>query len=98
MAEIDILVSHIQKTNVLALGFGHSKTDIDWVSSVAFPAIIIASANAYTLYTEHEEHLKHGPPLEDRVEYAYMNIRTKNFPWGDGDKVSCCAVTLNAEC
>ena len=28
------------------------------------------------------------PPLEDRVEYPYMNIRTKAYPWGDGDKVS----------
>ena len=28
------------------------------------------------------------PPLEERTEYPYQNIRTKNFPWGDGDKVS----------
>lgn len=28
------------------------------------------------------------PPLEERVEYPYQNIRTKNFAWGDGDKVS----------
>lgn len=28
------------------------------------------------------------PPLEERVEYPYQNIRTRNFPWGDGDKVS----------
>jgi cytochrome c oxidase subunit 6a len=27
------------------------------------------------------------PPLEERVEYPYQNIRTRNFPWGDGDKV-----------
>jgi len=27
------------------------------------------------------------PPLEERVEYPYQNIRTKNFTWGDGDKV-----------
>lgn len=26
------------------------------------------------------------PPLEERVEYPYQNIRTKNFPWGNGDK------------
>jgi len=26
------------------------------------------------------------PPPEERVEYPYQNIRTKNFPWGDGDK------------
>ncbi len=28
------------------------------------------------------------PPLEERTEYPYQNIRTKNFCWGDGDKVS----------
>lgn len=28
------------------------------------------------------------PPLEERTEYPYQNIRVKNFPWGDGDKVS----------
>jgi cytochrome c oxidase subunit 6a len=27
-------------------------------------------------------------PLEERPEYPYQNIRTKNFFWGDGDKVS----------
>jgi hypothetical protein len=27
------------------------------------------------------------PPLEERVEYSYQNIRTKNYGWGDGDKV-----------
>ncbi|GKT95186.1 cytochrome C oxidase subunit [Colletotrichum tofieldiae] len=25
-------------------------------------------------------------PLEERVEYPYQNIRTKNYQWGDGDK------------
>ena len=29
------------------------------------------------------------PPLEERVEYPYQNIRVKSFPWGNGDKVSC---------
>jgi cytochrome c oxidase subunit 6a len=32
------------------------------------------------------------PPLEERTEYPYQNIRSKNFQWGDGDKVS-----LNSE-
>ena len=28
------------------------------------------------------------PPLEERTEYPYQNIRTKNYQWGNGDKVS----------
>ncbi|KAI1161445.1 cytochrome c oxidase, subunit VIa [Nemania serpens] len=52
----------------------------------AIPFLILASANAYVLWNEHWEHQSHLPPLEERVEYPYQNIRTKNFPWGDGDK------------
>ncbi|KAL8722248.1 MAG: hypothetical protein Q9225_001235 [Loekoesia sp. 1 TL-2023] len=53
---------------------------------VAVPALILASINAWNLWNEHWEHWEHLPPLEDRVEYDYMNIRTKKFFWGDGDK------------
>lgn len=50
------------------------------------PALALTSANCYYLWNEHWEHWSHMPPLEERVEYPYQNIRTKNFPWGDGDK------------
>ncbi|EAQ89963.1 hypothetical protein CHGG_06582 [Chaetomium globosum CBS 148.51] len=50
------------------------------------PALILAGANAYMLWNEHWEHWSHMPPLEERVEYPYQNIRTKNYQWGDGDK------------
>jgi len=53
---------------------------------VALPALIIASANAYTLWNEHWEHESHLPPPSERPQYEYMNIRNKAFPWGDGDK------------
>jgi cytochrome c oxidase subunit 6a len=43
--------------------------------------------NAWRLWNEHWEHVAHGPALEDKTEYAFQNIRTKNFFWGDGDKV-----------
>lgn len=56
------------------------------LKSAVIPALILAGANAYNLWNEHWEHWSHMPPLEERVEYPYQNIRTKNFPWGDGDK------------
>lgn len=55
--------------------------------SVVIPALLLASINAKNLWDEHWEHWEHLPPLEERVEYSYQNIRTKPFFWGDGDKV-----------
>lgn len=49
---------------------------------------MIAGVNAWRLWEEHWEHKAHEGPIEERTEYPYMNIRTKNFFWGDGDKVS----------
>ena len=56
--------------------------------SIVIPSLILASVNAKNLWDEHWEHWEHLPPLEDRVEYPYMNIRTKAYPWGNGDEVS----------
>lgn len=53
---------------------------------VAVPGLIISGLNAYVLWNEHWEHWAHMPPLEERPQYPYQNIRTKNFFWGDGDK------------
>jgi cytochrome c oxidase subunit VIa len=55
--------------------------------SACIPALGVAGWNAYRLWNEHWEHWSHMPPLEERVEYSYQNIRTKNYAWGDGDKV-----------
>ncbi|KAF3084948.1 Cytochrome c oxidase subunit 6A, mitochondrial [Orbilia oligospora] len=54
--------------------------------SVAIPALILSSINAYNLWNEHWEHESHLPPQEERPQYPYLNIRVKRFPWGDGDK------------
>ncbi|OQN96613.1 hypothetical protein B0A48_17043 [Cryoendolithus antarcticus] len=53
---------------------------------IVIPCLVMAGVNAYRLWTEHWEHVAHGPSLEDRPEYPYQNIRTKNYFWGDGDK------------
>ncbi|RFU34480.1 hypothetical protein B7463_g1891, partial [Scytalidium lignicola] len=55
-------------------------------NSMTIPALIVASVNAYNLWNEHWSHWEHLPPLEERTEYSYQNIRTKNFFWGEGDK------------
>ena len=57
------------------------------VLSVALPFFIVGSVNAKMRWDAHWEHERHEPPVEERTEYPYMNIRTKNFWWGDGDKV-----------
>lgn len=56
-------------------------------NSAVIPAVLLAGINAYNLWNEHWEHWSHLPPLEERTEYPYQNIRTKNYFWGDGDKV-----------
>ena len=61
--------------------------NISRLTSVVIPAICIASINAWRLWDEHWEHKAHEPPLEEKTEYPYQNIRNKKFPWGDGDKV-----------
>lgn len=60
-------------------------TDTD-THSATVPCLIVTAINAYNLYQEHWEHWAHMPPLEERPEYSYQNLRTKNFFWGDGDK------------
>lgn len=57
-------------------------------NSVVIPGLVIAAVNAYILWNEHWEHWEHMAPLEERPQYPYQNIRTKNFYWGNGDKVS----------
>ncbi|PHH72587.1 hypothetical protein CDD80_4424 [Ophiocordyceps camponoti-rufipedis] len=56
------------------------------LSIAVLPALLLAGGNAYYLWNQHWEHWEHLPPLEERTEYPYQNIRTKNFSWGDGDK------------
>lgn len=68
-------------------GMEHNKlTKLTLSPSGIPPALALAGYNAYTLYNEHWEHWSHLPPLEERTEYPYQNIRTRNYPWGDGDK------------
>lgn len=56
---------------------------------IAAPVTIAVAINTYLIeakHAEHREHLAHVPDEEWPVQYEFMNIRTKNFFWGDGDK------------
>ena len=57
---------------------------------IVITCLCIAGVNAWRLWGEHWEHKSHEP-IEDRVEMPFMNIRTKNYFWGDGDKVGLCS-------
>lgn len=68
---------------VLVNGFMHSFVR----DSVVVPSLILAGANTWVQWNEHWEHQSHEPPVNERPQYSYMNIRTKAYPWGNGDKV-----------
>lgn len=46
---------------------------------LAFPGVTVCMANAYMKMQEHS----HEPP--EFVPYPHLRIRTKKFPWGDGN-------------
>ncbi|KAL4716738.1 hypothetical protein ACJJTC_004857 [Scirpophaga incertulas] len=46
---------------------------------VGFPAVGLGMLNAYLAHQEHHER-------PEFVPYDYLRIRTKRFPWGDGQK------------
>ncbi|XP_050042895.1 cytochrome c oxidase subunit 6A2, mitochondrial-like [Dermacentor andersoni] len=49
---------------------------------VAFPAIALCGINVYLAELEHKKHF-HRPEYRP---YEYLHIRTKKYPWGDGNR------------
>ncbi|XP_015597373.1 cytochrome c oxidase subunit 6A1, mitochondrial [Cephus cinctus] len=47
----------------------------------AFPAIAVCMVNTYLKHQEEHHHPR--PPF---VKYDYLCIRTKAYPWGDGQR------------
>ncbi|XP_002738468.1 cytochrome c oxidase subunit 6A, mitochondrial-like [Saccoglossus kowalevskii] len=50
---------------------------------VAVPGVVVCMANAYMKETEHLNHLKEHRP--EFIAYPHLRIRTKPYPWGDGN-------------
>lgn len=48
---------------------------------VSVPAIILSALNTYFLELEHYNHY-HKPEF---IPYEHLRIRTRRFPWGDGN-------------
>lgn len=58
---------------------------------VALPAILLTTYHVYGIEMEHKrhrEHLKHVPDEDWPRDYEFMNIRSKPYFWGDGDKTA----------
>lgn len=47
---------------------------------VAIPAVVICTIHTYIAEQEHWEHWRRP----EYVPYEFRNVRTKKFPWGDG--------------
>ncbi|XP_033999187.1 cytochrome c oxidase subunit 6A, mitochondrial [Trematomus bernacchii] len=47
---------------------------------LAIPAVAVCMANAYMKMQEHSHHER-----PEFVPYPHLRIRTKKFPWGDGN-------------
>jgi len=50
---------------------------------VALPGVAICWINAMLKEKEEAEHMKHHRP--EFVAYDHLRLRTKKFPWGDGN-------------
>ncbi|KAF7491436.1 Cytochrome c oxidase subunit 6A1 [Sarcoptes scabiei] len=48
---------------------------------VSVPALILSGINTFLMEMEHYNHY-HRPEF---VPYEYLRLRTKRFPWGDGN-------------
>ena len=54
-----------------------------WKKVSAFVAIPAMALCGYQAYTVEVEHMSHG--RAEFVPYPHLRIRTKFFPWGDGE-------------
>ncbi|XP_062511979.1 cytochrome c oxidase subunit 6A, mitochondrial-like [Corticium candelabrum] len=72
---------HIEEETRHAAGAMHTWKKISFF--VVVPALAYCTYNAYAKEKEHEKHIEeHGRHF---IAYPHLRIRTKPFPWGDGN-------------
>jgi len=78
-----VLTRQCQSSSVRAMSGGHDPDAWKWWRKVFFfvagPVILLGNINAFVLADPEE---MEPPPF---VEYDHLRIRTKKFPWGDGN-------------
>ncbi|CAH1638308.1 unnamed protein product [Spodoptera littoralis] len=83
-AAIQYLKTNARSSTHAATAGGHGGGYKLWKKMtffVAFPAVGLGMLNAYLAHQEHA-HAEH-PEFKP---YDFMRIRSKRFPWGDGQK------------
>ena len=89
---VDVKAANAFKHELEASQHHAKDTSKFWIRITAFvavPAVALTAINTYFVEKEHAEHREHLEHISDEdwpKNYEYMNIRSKPFFWGDGDK------------
>lgn len=54
-----------------------------WMKGTIFVAVPIFGISTFNVYLVEKHHSQH-PHRPEFIEYEYMRIRNRKFPWGDG--------------